>query len=267
MGKSETPKRLRISTIDIVDALARSDDDQTRPCLDRESGEVIIVVNDLLGVEEDEIAAAIDADPDRYEWIPAIPTRDQYQWMAEFAESVDEDDIRGQLELALGGKGAFARFRDVVSGYPDLKDAWWSFRQDAILRKAVDWLNGIGIEPTFEMPVVVNEPAPARHAAKPRVALVHLLLLGGGARPNEIVEGRVTRRVRATSEGEARSFFKSLAREIAEAHGLAWRKRFIEGKSAFTCEEMELRVEGAVIELRVAIDAASAARFVDRSTN
>jgi hypothetical protein len=65
--------------------------------------------------------------------VPADPPGRTSARHCEFARDVDEDDIRAQLDLALEGKGAFRRFREVVFRYPDLKKAWLEKRQQAFL--------------------------------------------------------------------------------------------------------------------------------------
>jgi hypothetical protein len=52
----------------------------------------------------------IEEHPDRCPEIRRIETREQYEWMCTFAESVHEDNIREKLGLALAAKGAFGRF-------------------------------------------------------------------------------------------------------------------------------------------------------------
>ena len=50
--------------------------------------------------------------------------------------------------MALDGRGAFRRFKDVLADYPAERERWFGFR-DECLRQAMDeWLADHDIEPT-----------------------------------------------------------------------------------------------------------------------
>lgn len=76
----------------------------------------------------------------------------EYGWMAEFATSVTDRRLRDRLEVALDGRGAFRRFKEVLAGDPAERERWFRFR-DARVREAMcEWLADKGIEPTTEPP-------------------------------------------------------------------------------------------------------------------
>ena len=115
---------------DIISAMTTPADYQSEAYLDLQTGEVVTVEDESLsGVTEDDDARRTDEDPDRYAQIPRTESRDQLDLMCRFADTVDEDDIREMLALALRGKGAFGRFRDVVFRYPDLKSRWHAMQE------------------------------------------------------------------------------------------------------------------------------------------
>ena len=173
--------------------------------------------------------------------------------MAEFAERIDEPDIAEKLEFALRGKGAFGRFKDVVWADPDLKREWFEHRKAGFLEIARRWFEEIDLEPELKFRPRDDggrSPAPAAPKA-PRIRLRDLLLLGAPDGKTELLDGRVYRVLRTQSATEARQIFKSVARELYESEGIAWRNRFIEGRNAIEVGDYELKVEGALITLSV----------------
>jgi hypothetical protein len=126
-------KALRVNMDEIVGTMERDEMDSMRPLLDLETGEVVWAGGDPdeTGLP-DEIGQALEDEPERYPEIPRFESRDGYALMTAFASTVEEEDIRDHLDLALRGKGAFGRFRDVVCGYPDLRAAWFE-RKRAVL--------------------------------------------------------------------------------------------------------------------------------------
>lgn len=72
--------------------------------------------------------------------------------VAEFADSIRDPRLRELLDVALGGRGAFRRFKDVLAGYPRERERRFRFR-DARVREAMrEWLDDHAIEPTTEPP-------------------------------------------------------------------------------------------------------------------
>jgi len=67
--------------------------------------------------------------------------------MVEFAEKVEDELLREKLSIALDGRGAFRRFKNVITDYPDYREKWFKFRDERINKKVTEWLNSIGIEP------------------------------------------------------------------------------------------------------------------------
>jgi len=134
--------------------------------LDKETGEVIITSEETFryAEEEDEdkireglpdwqkedIKLAKDIlfkNPDRYICIPERPSYEGYNLMVEFAEKVEDELLREKLSIALDGKGAFRRFKNVIADYPDYREKWFKFRDERLNKKVIEWLNSIGIEP------------------------------------------------------------------------------------------------------------------------
>ena len=133
--------------------------------LDKETGEVIITSEETFGyAEEDEdklredlpdwqkedVKLAQDIlfkNPDRYICIPERPPYEGYDLMVKFTEKVEDELLREKLNIALDGKGAFRRFKNVIADYPDYREKWFKFRDERLNKKVIEWISSIGIEP------------------------------------------------------------------------------------------------------------------------
>ena len=82
----------------------------------------------------------------RYEWVPQRESREAYQTMVRFAESVESEELRRLLDVALNGRGAFRRFKDVLYDFPDERERWFAFNNAELREYATDWLRTLGIE-------------------------------------------------------------------------------------------------------------------------
>jgi hypothetical protein len=81
--------------------------------------------------------------------------------MEEFAEASQIAAVRERLFRALAGRGAFRRFKDAVSEWPALREAWFAYRDHAHREWIRDWLNSLGIDPVDASPDRLP-PLPAR---------------------------------------------------------------------------------------------------------
>lgn len=69
-----------------------------------------------------------------------------YADMTDFAESVPDRHLRDRLLVALDGRGAFRRFRDVVYNTPEeIGKVWNSFSDARASARAVGWLAREGL--------------------------------------------------------------------------------------------------------------------------
>lgn len=251
-------RRLQVAMDGILDAMTVSEDDPIRFFLDLHTGKVESRFNpDVFDApdEADDFDQRFEEDPERFQEIPKYESRDEYTLMRRFADTIDEEDIRERLDVALQGKGAFGRFRDVVFRYPDLKAKWFAARQQALLKEALEWLESIDIEPVYTLGQAEPEPAQTVQTSAPKVTLFDMLLLGAPDGKTELLEGKVYRQFTAPSTSAARALFKSLARELCEYHGIAWRKRFIENTSRYDVERAHLEVDGATVQLSIDVPA------------
>src|SRR5689334_5970589 len=98
------------------------------------------------------------AAPDKFIPIEAIPSRIQYQWLDSFIKSVDDVVIRGRMEAAVNGKGAFRRFKDILLTLPDERRRWFEFRDRLLRERLVDWVKELGVEAQNEPPWLSEPP-------------------------------------------------------------------------------------------------------------
>ena len=85
---------------------------------------------------------------DEYLYIDPISSREQYRWMEEFIEIIEEPTLKDKLNIAIDGKGAFRRFKDVLVGYPKEREQWFSKRSVKLRNHMMEWLESKNIEPT-----------------------------------------------------------------------------------------------------------------------
>jgi len=125
------------------------------------------------------------------------------------------------------------------------------------VERAETWLAELGVEPRYELRPLEPPPAATRPGpGRPTVGLLDLLLLGAPDGKTELIDGRVLRTLVAPSPSEARAVFKQVARELCAFHGLAWRKRFVEGTSRFDVERAHLSVADRTVDLEIEVSTA-----------
>lgn len=120
--------------------------------IDRETGGVLTGGRDyprldILPNEEDENYEEIEVEFDRrYLSIPQEGSRDSYQDMVDFIESVADERLRDLLGVAIQGRGAFGRFKDVLrrSEYESECNGWFVFSEKCEYRRVVKWLTAQG---------------------------------------------------------------------------------------------------------------------------
>ena len=109
-----------------------------RSYLDRRTGEVIVLVGS--SHEGDPAAERIRQRPEDFLRIEPVPSREQYQMMETFIETVTLASLKEQLCDAIVGKGAFRRFKDTVGLVPDERNRWFAFREVLLHRLLMEWV-------------------------------------------------------------------------------------------------------------------------------
>jgi hypothetical protein len=145
--------------------------------LDRETGEIIILSEDIIrkareileesydddigdfeDVEvekvpvipewmEDEIELALDIfiyEKDRYARIPERNPQHGYKTMKAFAATLEDETLKEELLGLLDGKNAFRMFKDSLAPYPKERKLWYGFNAKTARNEIEEWLKSIG---------------------------------------------------------------------------------------------------------------------------
>ena len=155
---------ITVNWSDLEIAFERNSPDQ-ESFLDLENGDLLSIVEG----EPDAAArrAKVANNPDRYLRVDPASSREQYRWMERFVASVSDPALRERLLVAIDGKGAFRRFKDVLLAFPAERERWFAYRSDLLHFHIQTWLEHMQIE-------VANQPpwgkvdAPAEPTELPR---------------------------------------------------------------------------------------------------
>ena len=109
--------------------------------LDLETGEILFLSEYMDDEETEKLRERLDDDPDRYEPIPKAESHVGYEDMRDFIATVENEHLAELLEVAINGKGAFRRFKDVLLSYPEERERWFQFKDDRIQERALEWLD------------------------------------------------------------------------------------------------------------------------------
>ncbi len=96
--------------------------------------------------------AVIEEFGDRYRRVESMGSREGYDDMVNFVETVPNEHVRNRLEHSLHGSGVFRRFKEALKdsgGDPQLQ-RWYAFQQARRWERAVQWLKEEGVEPLVE---------------------------------------------------------------------------------------------------------------------
>lgn len=125
--------------------------------LDARTGEVITLTEGQ--PETPELRLRVIANPEGYVKIEPASSREQYRWMENFVATVEDPTLRERLVIAIDGKGAFRRFKDVLLSYPADRERWFSYRGELLHWCIQKWVEREQIEPSIAPPWgEVSEP-------------------------------------------------------------------------------------------------------------
>jgi len=110
--------------------------------LNLETGEIIPVFS----FHREKILEQMKKEPDKYLRIKPISTKNSFQIMKDYIETVPVPKIRKELQEALAKKGAFRSFRAVIDKYSKEKEHWVEFKRNSTLKQIKDWLAEFGVE-------------------------------------------------------------------------------------------------------------------------
>lgn len=158
-------KRVPIHWDDLESAFERNAPD-SESFLDVQTGQVVSL---LAGDPEAPLLKnKVATNITNYIRIEPASSREQYRWMERFVGSVTEPTLRERLVMAIDGKGAFRRFKDVLIGYPAERERWFTYRADLLHWHMHNWLKEREIEPQTAAPWGDAKPPPELGEAQVR---------------------------------------------------------------------------------------------------
>jgi hypothetical protein len=165
------PRRKKVLGIDLAD-LANALDDHSDLAwyLDTKTGEVLPVPDDvdddLLPVPREELVES-----ERFVYVEPIESEFGWGEMRDFAGRVADQHLRGLLEVALAGKGAFSRFRAVLANHPQERAQWFAGHDRWVEEQARVWLDRQGIQwsPRKAATAKQGEVGPPSVSQRPKV--------------------------------------------------------------------------------------------------
>lgn len=97
--------------------------------------------------EFDDNRPDFDDDSDRWLAVTSVGGRAAYRDMQDFVSAVANTSAAEGLTVAIGGPGAFRRFKDALRSYPELEDDWYRFSDERRHGRARAWLAHAGYRP------------------------------------------------------------------------------------------------------------------------
>lgn len=156
-------RRLPIDLAAIAQAMSDGDRSEREHLLDTHTGAVVTLPRAALDAALDggpidtlslEAQAAMPraktvarAKPGHFLLIPQRPPPDVYDVMQRFVASVEEPDLRRNLQRALGGQAPFRRFKEVLADDVAEEERWQDYGDVVRQIEAREWLESLEIEP------------------------------------------------------------------------------------------------------------------------
>jgi hypothetical protein len=156
-----------INWTDLETAFERNSPD-TESFLDTRTGEVVTVTEGAIDYSEQR--AKVQAGGEAYVRIEPAASREQYKWMERFVVGVTDEPLRERLVIAIDGKGAFRRFKDVLLNYPTERERWFTYRSDLLHWAMHKWLEKEQLAPKEAAPWGAPKPPPEENVQLERPA-------------------------------------------------------------------------------------------------
>lgn len=138
---------------EIIEALESADDEQSS-WLDRETGEVHLLSDEMMDYAEEEtplakipesmrdaveVAKRVQEDSDhRYLELPGKLDIHDWEIMDCFASTVKDERLQRELRHGIRGAGAFRTFKHLIHQH-NLQDAWNKFHDARLREIAIEW--------------------------------------------------------------------------------------------------------------------------------
>ncbi len=84
---------------------------------------------------------------ERYIRVECTSSREGYRDMETFIDTVESTQLQNLLQVAIQGKGAFRRFKDVLLNYPEERTRWFDFKDKRLTERVLSWLDDYDVEP------------------------------------------------------------------------------------------------------------------------
>ena len=140
----EGKKTLKVNLDELCSAMEDSSYENNY-YLDLKTGEILLISDYMDDEETENLRASIEEDYRSYERIPRVESYEGYDDMEDFITTVKDEHLAELLEVAINGKGAFRRFKDVLANYPEENDRWFCFKDERMEQRALEWLDDIGV--------------------------------------------------------------------------------------------------------------------------
>ena len=140
----EDKKTLKVNLDELCSAMEDSSYENNY-YLDLKTGEILLISDYMDDEETEKLRDKIDEESDRYELIPKAESHEGYEDMQDFIATVEDEHLAELLDVAINGKGAFRRFKDVLLGYPEERERWFKFKDDRMQERALEWLDDIDV--------------------------------------------------------------------------------------------------------------------------
>ncbi len=156
----------------IGDILFAMEDQGNSYTIDLKDGKVMML--DENGEYDPDVTGVELAEP--YDDLPEWTSRDGFDLMEGFAETVSNPEIRKDLAAALKrGRGVFRAFKDAVERDRAVAERWFAFKDAAMTKVVVEWyeelreskgLERLGLEPEETEDLVLSDYSFKRHQSE-----------------------------------------------------------------------------------------------------
>ena len=138
---------------DVVEALDNATEEHSH-YLNKRTGEIVLLTSEeLKAAEDDELiskypdwqreailkAREVLSDSEHFSQLPDQFDIHEYQIMENFCRAFEDRQVGDELLRLMKGSGAFRRFKNAINEM-DVDKAWYQFKQRALEKIAIEWL-------------------------------------------------------------------------------------------------------------------------------
>lgn len=104
------------------------------------TNEITFISSYLSSSEYEELMEEIEFGENYYR-VPQTDSREGFQDMEEFIETVNSEKIQSELYRAISrSRGVFRNFKDVLMEYPDVQERYYKFKDEKNKERVLEWL-------------------------------------------------------------------------------------------------------------------------------